>query len=185
MDKDLRDLERTILSGDVSRLPEYIHNQERAGKSQTIYLVVGDSFEYNDNFYYQPECGGCEPIRAFLDEDVAKREAGNLNIAWLRREASELGDWGYEGLPSIFNIENLEEFLTQHGATLLDDGINVDNCSDEQCWQIISAMNITTYSIRTIKLTDGLCSPDEILLFCNAAEHAESLLEEGDEEDGN
>jgi hypothetical protein len=195
MDKELRDLERAILSGDVARLPEYVHNQERLGKTQTIYIVVSDSFAYNDNYYYQSEGGGGEPVRAFLSETAARQEANRLSIGWLHQESEELYAWaGGENLEYLFqNVEGeLTDFLSQHGASMHgEEGIDVSNCTDEQCIKIIENIEITPYSIRSITLEDGMCSPDEILSFCAggareteaAEEGAEPAAEDEDEDD--
>lgn len=169
MDKEFRDLERKILAGETDRLPEYLTYHSRRGNTATLYVVVCESFDYDDNHYYQSEAGGGEPLRAFLSREAAQDEVRRLTAGWLREHAYDLEDWSYEGWAGLVDMDEIEltNFLSARGATLIERGVDVSGCTDEQCREIVDALSISPYTIREIPLTDGVCQPDDVLRFCH------------------
>lgn len=45
----------------------------------TLYVIVELGYEYNDEYYYPPECGGGNPIDAYRSRKKAEAECERLN----------------------------------------------------------------------------------------------------------
>lgn len=170
MDDQLRNLERRILNGETDRLPEYISSQERVGKSQILFIVVSESYDYNDEYFFAVE--GADPVIAFLDREKAELEANIMTTGWLRENCTELQEWnrneGWHGLFEIESNEELERFLVGNGVTdMTEDGFNAERCSFEQLRAICDKVNIGLYNVRQIVLADGLCMADAAMRAAN------------------
>lgn len=163
MDDQLRNIERRVLNGEADLLPEYVSLQERVGKSQILFIVVSESFDYNDEYFFSVE--GADPVIAFLDKEKAELEATILTTEWLRQNCTELQEWnGNEGWPGLFDIESgVEMFLTGNGVTdMTEDGFNTEQCSYEQLRTICEKLSIGLYNVRQIVLADGLCMATQL-----------------------
>lgn len=166
-DKEIRNLERQILSGSTDLFPDYVARQARTGLTETLYLVVGVDFEYNDEYYFEQE--GSHPITAFVSQEAAKKEASRLTLKWLQELGPELGSWHPEGLEGLFDGEDGEGLLTSNGAEIINggDGIDIAGCNETQLLAIANAMSIAIYRVIPINLYDGLCSSNDVVSFCN------------------
>jgi hypothetical protein len=49
--------------------------------SNQIYVIVEAGFEYNDNYFYAPECGGGNPIKYYNTAEEASKACQELNDA--------------------------------------------------------------------------------------------------------
>ncbi len=47
--------------------------------STTYYVVIQNSFEYNDEYYSTPEDGGGIPVKVFINEEQAQAYAYRMN----------------------------------------------------------------------------------------------------------
>lgn len=43
------------------------------------WALVKIGWEYDDEYYFRPECGGGTPVKVFLDKEAAEAECANLN----------------------------------------------------------------------------------------------------------
>lgn len=58
---------------------------------KTGYIVTETNFEYNDEYYSQQEGGS--PIKVYLTEELAKKEAQKLEIKSLRQQYFRYSDF--------------------------------------------------------------------------------------------
>ena len=77
--------------------------------SVPMYVICSAGFEYNDEIYYRPECGGGHPIKVFSSKELADKVCHELNFKeFMNQWGDELRNYSY----SIENIFHDEEAVS-------------------------------------------------------------------------
>jgi hypothetical protein len=122
-----------------------------------VYTIVQVGWEYNDEYYYQGENGGGNPLSCYKDRSKAEAAVLEKNIAEYRTIGSsrwnQLGAYFCDG-EYDFDSDDIEE-LEKLGVTLSDDGITLpESASDEDMAQIIGLIGIVFYEITPLEYVE-------------------------------
>lgn len=136
--------------------------------SETIYLVMEQGFDYNDEYYFRTEGG--HPTNFFTNKKKAEEACDKKNLAEFKRivnsnEIREYTSDGFDGLISEDTVEdelNFEEgiFKTLFGMTAWEwwkndcyvgeDTFKVEP-TEEQWLRLMKCFNLDFYSVVTVQ----------------------------------
>lgn len=117
------------------------------------YVISEIGWEYNDNYYYQPECGGSSPIIAYKNRLRAEKEclAKNAERArWLSKNDRLSEYLDEDGLD-----DDLEEVITKLGGivNLGNNSVKLPpDASDILVMQICDILGVRFYEIAELEL---------------------------------
>lgn len=118
-----------------------------------VYVISEVGWEYNDNFYYQPECGGSSPVIGYKDRLKAERECLKKNADQARRLSK--ADRLREYLDEDALEDELGEMITKLGC-IVDVGSESiklpSDASDILIMQILDILGIRFYEISELEL---------------------------------
>ena len=72
--------------------------------TNTYWIVSEIGYDYNDEIYRQPECGGSTPTELYRTEEKALAAALAKNIKWLSQH--DLAEYYYDDIEDIFHDIN-------------------------------------------------------------------------------
>ena len=137
--------------------------------SETIYLVMEQGFDYNDEYYFQVDGG--HPDSFFTDRDAAQAACKAKNLEEFKRlvKRGEIREYSSDGLDSLLSDDVTEDdllyeagiFKTLFGLTAedwyeapwnhdVDDSLKVEP-TEEQWLQLMNCFNLDFYSVVTVQ----------------------------------
>ena len=121
-----------------------------------VYTIVKVGWEYNDECYYQGECGGGTPLSCYKDRSKAEDAALAKNIEEYRKIS------GYRNQLGAYFPDNEYDFdsdddkeLKKLGVIVNDEGIKLpESASDEDMAEIIGLIGIVFYEITPLEYVE-------------------------------
>jgi hypothetical protein len=120
----------------------------------TLYVVMENSFEYNDETYYQPEGGGGLPRAAYTTLAKAEKALNAINARWLR-----------ENNPREYSAYGEELIAPKNRALVralgvdpedLDEPETLEDYTDAQLSALMGYLPIQPYEICEVKVENDL-----------------------------
>lgn len=97
--------------------------------AEKLYVVCEYGWEYDDNYYHQPDSSPADPIKAYRSKEKAEEDAKARNMSELREKMIE-GKWGIaayagsdEGWAGFVREENQEalfKLFNEYDVTVTD-----------------------------------------------------------------
>ena len=119
-----------------------------------VYTIVQVGWEYNDEYYYQGENGGGNPLSVYKDRSKAEAAVLAKNIEEYKRISSSrwnrLGAY-FPDNEYDFNSDDDKE-LKKLGVIVNDEGIKLpESASDADMAEIIGLIGIVFYEITPLE----------------------------------
>ncbi len=120
-----------------------------------VFIVMENSFEYDDERYHSPECGGGKPLQAFTSEAKAEAFATKKNIEELRdllagKSYRGLGSMGYDPDEVFTDPDKAAEILGVDVDDLMEFETS-EKLSDEQLSQLNDVLNLVFYEVMEVE----------------------------------
>ena len=117
----------------------------------TMYVLVRNGFEYNDEIMYRPEVGGGDPVKVFHDKELAELYCKRKNIESMRKERIGEYCYGFDEINSRNNGPSLQDVLTNCGIDP-DNSWDADfsKVTDEQWEQIYDATSLRFFEVVAV-----------------------------------
>lgn len=127
------------------------------------YVVLENSFEYNDEIYSPPECGGGKPVKVFTSNEKAQEHCDKLNLEFAREDNHLIFNTSYDF--DFFDgdkesMDKLEAIFQKYGMTIddLEDYENRDKfmknirskMTDEELKIFVQNLKDVPYSVYTV-----------------------------------
>lgn len=131
-----------------------------------LYVVSRLGWEYDDNYYHQPESGGGDPVVAYRSKKKAEEAAVNSNIAELKQRFTQgdlggyAGEEGWTGLIGYrSSVEPLFQLFDEYDVIVTDkDSVEYtlpDSGPPDEFFQKLNALiNMFWFSVSEIEMGD-------------------------------
>ncbi len=125
-----------------------------------LFVVMATSFEYDDERYHSPECGGGKPLKAFTSEKKANAFATQQTMETLRgflcaskdSYRSNLMDYAYEPFDIFRDPERAAEILGIPFEDIEEGNLgNSYELTDEQLEELSECLQITFYDVMEVE----------------------------------
>jgi hypothetical protein len=114
-----------------------------------VFTIVAKGFEYNDNYMYETESGGGNPVHAYFSEEKAHLQCKVMNIASIR-SLDSLGDYGW----LEHDRDDLKEMREICG--LDEDDYSLPDLTDEQAEKMYGLLGDYFYYVVQIEVEDAI-----------------------------
>lgn len=128
-------------------------------KGASIYVICEKSFEYNDETYAAPECGGGQPLYATMDIDLAQKMCHEKNFKHFLEMLgnADINNYFYD-MSDTFTQKAID-LLEKHGCLseegkLDDEGVKWQKMPLEDVEKIYKGCNVSWYEVYEVESVD-------------------------------
>ena len=120
--------------------------------TKKIFVILENSFEYNDQTHYPPESGGGHPVVYSEDKAAIEKECEERNLAKFLSEFETLNDWS-EDFSYAFSEE--AQALLEKMKISTTSGYNwefksIDNYSEKNLRALFEGFDVRWFSVYEV-----------------------------------